>query len=571
MRRRPTASCRATSNRRWQRGWAIRSNRRTVGSRVGWQRPLGDHLRVSAAYGLLWGRRTLTPATQVSARFNPVDGTVSGSLGRVQEGTRQHHQISGLASWDLHAAGAHLVEAGAALDVGRIGEQDGYVGNELFYDLGGRPNLVEEWAGLDRQARTRRVSVYAQDTWTPTSRVTLQAGIRGDRLHGSGASGGTLYSATSWQPRGGVAIDLTGSGRVLVRAHAGLYTDALYASHFDRAIGGDSPLVTLEIQPNGSRREVDRLIPPTIGVDRGLTHPGMREIAGGADYRLTSALTLGVTAATRTFTDFIDAVFPDARWLAITRPGLAPGTVTIYRWFNRAASQGTGLITNVNEFAYLAANGLPLANAVAERRYTGIIAHGRADLWRHQATLLAAFAYAKAEGTVDDTFAAGLNRSARFASPSASLVNATGTPSRTPEQELTLLGTSRVPKLPIRVSAIYVAQFPPRYGAIRQFSSETLDFPFEDEGRQVRLEPMGIRTLPVVHELDLRIEYTLRLGGQRLAVYTDVRNAMNRAGVLESQERYPFISTGAGTILQFDAPLAVQAPRQIVFGGRWTF
>ena len=72
-------------------------------------------------------------------------------------------------------------------------------------------------------------------------------------------------------------------------------------------------------------------------------------------------------------------MFPDARWVPVSRPGLPGGTVTVYRWANRAASEQHALIGNVDGVQYLtttgalieALSGGPMADLLSKVRKLG--------------------------------------------------------------------------------------------------------------------------------------------------------------------------------------------------------
>lgn len=545
---------------------------RTIASRIAWQRSLGSRIRLLAGYGLLAGSRTLEPATRLPGRLDAIDGLFRDSQGITQDSDRQRHVMTGSIGWDLRGAGTHLFEAGGEIALARVDERRAFVDNEFYLDFAGRPNTVLAWEGSALEGRMRRESFFVQDRWSPAPRVTIDAGLRGDVLHGSAARGGEVYRATVLQPRAGIALDVAAPGTTVVRAHYGRYAEPLYFSHFDRATPGQSPLVTYEILPGGARREVERETTPLHLVDGGLAHPSMSEASLGLDQRLFANLRVGATGVIRDFRDFVDAVYPDARWLAIARTGLGNRPITVFRWINRTESEQNARIRNVDGTEYASATSTPIGTAEASRRYAGVIVHARLHDARGRWTVLGAATLAQARGTVDDVFASGIGRSDRFASPSASLVNVDGDATETPERELTLLATARVPLVGSRLSAVYIGQAGRRYAAARQFGRETLDFPYGDDGRLVLLEARGTRRLADVHQLDLRVEHGIPVGGgRRVALYVDVLNVLDRRAVLAVQDRFPVGPAPGGVLAPFEAPLVVQRPRQVYVGGRWLF
>jgi hypothetical protein len=544
--------------------------------RMVWYHALASRFHLRAAYSFLSGSRDLEPSALVPARIDGATGEYSGSQGIIQNADRQRHLMGASVVTPYDAAGAHLLESGVELEATRIDESMHFVDGTLLVEFGRVPNLELAWDGSSREGRTRRLSLYGQDLWTLGSRMTISGGVRLDVLRGSTPDLGTVYEALAVAPRLGISFDLTGSAATIARVHYGTSAEPLLFSHYDRATSGVAPLITYAVLPNGSRQEIERHVTPVYAVDGSIRHPYVREFSAGLEQRLAGplehALVAGLTFVSRGFEDFVDGVFPDARWIPLSRPGLDNGTVRVYRWANRAASEANALIQNVDGVEYLATNGTVLGSAVAERQYRGVLVDARVDDSKGRWNLWAAYAFGQTEGTVDNDFASSIGRSARFASPSASLVNVDGRAAFTPAHEMTVLGTARVPGTGARISAVYAARSGRRYAAIRQFGNETIDFPQSEDGRQVLLEPRGTRALEADRVLDLRAEYEHAVvGTHRVTAYVDVMNLFDRATVLEVSPLYPVAAPGGRGIVPFDAPTRVRPPRRLFIGARWTF
>jgi hypothetical protein len=268
----------------------------------------------------------------------------------------------------------------------------------------------------------------------------------------------------------------------------------------------------------------------------------------------------------------VDAVFPDARWIPLTRPGLDNTPITVYRWANRRDSEDIATIQNVDGVTYLGPTGVPIGDAAAGRRYRGLIVDVRGEGADGRWAFWAGWTSSRNEGTVDNTFDSSIGRSWLFASPSAALINTDGRATVTPTHKVSALATARIPWIGARVSAVYLGRTGHQYAAVRQFGNETLDFPQSEDGRQVLLEARGARRLDFDDTLDLRGEYAVALGGRRsITLYADVMNLMNRASVLEVSKLYPLSSAGGASIVRFEAPTRVREPRQLYIGGRFAF
>jgi hypothetical protein len=159
-----------------------------------------------------------------------------------------------------------------------------------------------------------QIAVYAQDRWTPTSRLTLTAGLRVDvpfvptppaqnpaLLAGLGINTSLTPSGHPlWAPRLGVSYDLTGRGTVLLRGGVGLFAGRP-AYHWFNSVytftgleqtgldceGPDAPAFTLD----PARQPTSCATPSTPNVFVNYFNPEFRfprnlRTAIGADFRL---------------------------------------------------------------------------------------------------------------------------------------------------------------------------------------------------------------------------------------------------------------------------------------------
>jgi hypothetical protein len=538
--------------------------RRTIASRAGWQSPLRGLIRLSASIEVLHGARALRPTTDVPAREDVVTGVISGSLGLVEQGERTRTIASGAIDWRTAQAGGHDVRVGGDVERTQVTESASFAGGEFFHDVAGRADTVDVWSGLRRETPLRRAALFVTDTWTPGRRLAVKAGVRAGRVSGG------AYSATLVQPRVGATLAVDQAARLVVRATAGVIADPLYASHVDRTVGGETPVVTYQILSGGRRVELDRTVPTVAGAASGIRHPQVREISAGADLRLARLVQVGGTIVGRRFLDAIDTTYAGARWLALARPGLDGRPVSIYRWLNRRADDAPTIV-NVDGTSYAGADGQSLGVAAAGRDYVGVIGHVELTLPRDRGSIVVAIASARNRGTVDDTHDAGIGRSDRFASPTAVLANADGPSALTPELEMTVFGTSRLPLVPVRVSGIYQRLSGVRYAALRTFGAGTLNVPFDVGGRTLQLEPRGTRQLEPLDELTLRIASTLPFGKRRpLEIYADVVNVLRRSTVTAVETGSP-IGVSSGAPVVFETPIDVQRPFRVLAGARFSF
>jgi outer membrane receptor protein involved in Fe transport len=66
---------------------------------------------------------------------------------------------------------------------------------------------------------------YAQDTWRPTPRLSVKLGLRYDRILYANDVGDRVADMSEWQPRVGLAWDLSGDAKNLLRASVGRFMD----------------------------------------------------------------------------------------------------------------------------------------------------------------------------------------------------------------------------------------------------------------------------------------------------------------------------------------------------------
>jgi hypothetical protein len=536
----------------------------TIAARTTWQSPVRARLNVSASVDVLRGSRTTRPVNDTPGRVDDVTGAVTGSLGLIQQDRRTRTIAGGAVDWRTPRLGGHDLRVGAELERTQVTDQASFTAGEFFHDLAGRADTVDVWAGDDRRTHLGREAVFATDTWTPGRRVAIVAGLRAARLHGG------AYAATAIQPRAGATVALDRSGRIVARAAAGIVADPLLATHIDRAVSGPTPIVTFQIMRDGRRTEIARTTPTVAGVADGIRHPQVREFTGGADVRLSNAVRIGGTVFARRFQNTIDTVYPQARWLAMARPGLDGRALSIYRWLNRRTGDAPTIV-NVDGFAYLGPGNQPIGVASAGRDYTGLMAHAGVALPRDRGSFVVAITSARSRGSLDDTHDAGIGRSDRFASPTAALNAGEGPATSTPDLAITVFGTTRLPLIPIRVSGIYQRRSGLRYAAQRTFTAASLDAPLGIDGRTALLEPRGSRTLDPIDELTLRLAAPLPFGQRRpLELYADIYNVLGRHTVTAVEAGSP-VGLSTGLPLVFESPTEMQRPFRVVAGGRLTF
>jgi outer membrane receptor protein involved in Fe transport len=106
--------------------------------------------------------------------------------------------------------GKHDLKFGVEIERSKTRDRYQYFNNTYYYDYGGQPYYAYGY-GYDLNGRNRRESVFVQDAWKPSDRLTLNLGVRMDHMSGGAPGQDSVYSNTMvFAPRLGFAFDLTG-------------------------------------------------------------------------------------------------------------------------------------------------------------------------------------------------------------------------------------------------------------------------------------------------------------------------------------------------------------------------
>ena len=237
---------------------------------------------------------------------------VGASVGRGQNGPAPHRdqatqvnsvnvQSFGETTSRVHAGRVvmtHQVEGGfgrghelrAGLEyehTSRIQEQR-YPGDMLFLDRDGQPELVWIWPGAITRPSFDRTSLFVQDIWRLTDRVTVQPGVRMS-IYRTDLPDTTmaLYENEAVSPRIGVAWDVRADHRTVVRAHYGHYHEGIYTAllaDFDPL--AQAPTITARVVGPGQYEEVSRSAVTATGIafDPDARHMYTEEITGGVEH-----------------------------------------------------------------------------------------------------------------------------------------------------------------------------------------------------------------------------------------------------------------------------------------------
>lgn len=515
---------------------------------------------------------------------NDVSGQPTVSQGWAAYYDRGRHQVNATISHYAEAFGKHDLKFGIEVERSKVRSRYGYVGDIFYYDYAGVYPIGQYQAynyGYDVEGRNQRESFFAQDSWKPSPRLTINAGARFDWVRGRSPVLNTkLYDTKNLAPRVGFAYDLTGDGRTVLKGHYGQYYEGSFFLSYSPATGGIEDFVLYAYDPSGSVcgpegncfSEIDRSVTPVYRIDPDIKHPRVDEITAGFERALTRDVRFSLTGILREDKNLQGTLSPSARWARIALAnGLAGGTVDAYTWVNRAASETDLVVTNPDGFAYLDANGNVLGRARAQRKYKGLIFEldkRFSNRWQGRVS----YVLQKSEGGQDNDGFSSYGKSTLYESASRALVNRYGRLTNDRTHEFKVLASYQVPKIDLTVGVFFNVVSGRTYTPFQQFGSGSINFVAASSGRRVLLEPLGSRREPTRKLLNLRLEKSFTTAGSnRFGVFADIVNLTNSSVITDIQDRYPSVSiTGVGPVA-FGAPRAITAPRQISLGARWSF
>ena len=232
-----------------------------------------------------WGFYDLNPETTVSKHVDE-NGLVTGSQGWFYYADRTRNQVNGSITHYADKFGRHELKFGAEFEHSTTRDRYGYNNNIYFYDYFG-PYRAYSYS-YDLKATNVRQSLFAQDAWHATNRLTVNVGVRGDMYQGKNAEVGKVYSSNNWAPRLGAAYDLTGDNRPVLKGSYGLYYEGSQTQLFTRAVPGVSDFVTYEVLDNTYQNlvEIDREPAVLYKVADDIKHPRVDEVTIGFERAL---------------------------------------------------------------------------------------------------------------------------------------------------------------------------------------------------------------------------------------------------------------------------------------------
>lgn len=407
-------------------------------------------------------------------------------------------------------------------------------------------------------------ALFASDTITAGSRVTVDAGLRFDHNRAENpdlpivnADGretdavnpgiGTLYTQNVVSPRLGVTVRLDRQGRTVLRSSYGRFNQGILTGELDSISQGTTPITTkaYEEATGGYTRTVsvvDSRI--NIALDPHTRSPHTDEFSVALDRDLPANVRLSTAYIGKRGGDFIGWVDRGGAYTLTLQEGT---NLPLYRLTNSPADRRF-VLTNPDELS-LAYDGLVVA--LDKRMSRGWRASGSYTYSRARGLQV------MSNGLAEDPQFSTIARPAflTFGQDPNDLTNASG---RLPNDRPHVFRTTGVVQLPWQ--GIMFA------GNLQIFSGKpwaaTTQVTLPQGSRRILLEPRGTRRLSTQSLLDLRVSKTVRLGGA-----TSVDLIFDALNVLDDHAEEALVSDNRSS-QTFGAPKLFVDPRRAMLGVR---
>lgn len=444
--------------------------------------------------------------------------------------------------------------------------------------------------------RFHELNAFAQDSWNPAQRLTLNLGLRFSATRGynpaQGAPAGEFFPARdfprqdviSWNtlaPRLGLVYDIRGDGKHAAKVSYGRYYHVISTGYISgvNQNGGASRFYAWNDQNGDGVFQIGEegdLLSVSGGsntkVDPNLKQPFTDEFIAGVENELPHRFRLDVNFTYRRKSDlagFINQGVPDSAYdpvgaLDPGRDGI-PGTsddqsITVFNRKPQFAGQDLDFETNPTGF-----NG----------HYKGLEITGQkrfADRWQFlgswtvskstlQRTAITIGAFG---GEEEGAGGIGYNPTgvSAYDNPNSG-INQNGESDFYDRTHVIKLAASYIlPKLDVNLAGIYKHQTGTPYGRILTVTEDASGNAFNQGPISLFAEPRGTYRFPSLNYVDFRASKIFRFERHELEFIFDVFNLTNTNVVTE-------LNVNSGAV--FQDPTNVFGPRVIRLGGRWRF
>jgi hypothetical protein len=515
----------------------------------------------------------LDPVDPAPPTYDGVTGEYGGGGGGIYYADRSRNQVNVSLTKYAEAFGNHSLKFGAEIERSHVRSFSQPYGPSGFYIYlnDGVPYAQYSYQ-YDLQGDNRRTSAYAQDQWS-VGRLTMNLGVRLDHIRGvSPSNDQTLYTPrASWGPRLGAAFDVTGKGTTVLKGFWGRYFEGPAAGFFYySAPPGVGDFAGSYYNADGSLGPPEVITPGFLyGLQDDIGHPRTDEANLSFEQQITRTMRFTISGIYRTNGNFINNVVESALWRPITlQNALTNQPYTAYYWQNRTATSTDVMTENIAGSNYTGIDGSTIASIDPERKYRALMLVLNRSL-RNRFAFQVSYVLAKAEGNVNNSGWGAWLGGTTWMSPNTGIINAYGELTNSRRHEFKVHTSYTVPKVDVMLGLSYIGMSGTPYTPYVQLSQSQLNI-VGSSRRQVFLLPRGSERNDFYNNVDLRAEKIIPVGGHKFGIYMDANNLFNTSGVTSRNTRHPSTTIGGETVL-YGAPTALQSPRQLTFGARWSF
>jgi hypothetical protein len=381
--------------------------------------------------------------------------------------------------------------------------------------------LAFQYEGYDTNTRYTRLEGFAQDSWQVTKRLNINVGLRLSQFWGmvKGISG-PVYSNTQLAPRLGFTFDLLGDKSTILKAHWGIFTEAMLTKMIDRL---NPPSAFSDY--NGYYWDpvnnvwVDWFSDPPSQTtkDPNMTHPRMRQFTVSLERELFKDASLSIAYINR-YWDNIVGVWDTATDYDLVSVYVPELGRDIQVYDRTTGSAHHYVLGNLSE-------NLPWILTKPYRKYEGveILFNKRySNKWQ----LLASYVYGKATGTVDNSFGADIGGWNNSTADPNSWIFAAGNLTSDPTHM-------------IKVQASYMLPFEINFNLYfrgitgNAWTTQYKEYRLSQGSETVFVEPRGSHHYEMDETLDVRLEKIFSLAEKyRLGILVDMFNVFNNDTIL---------------------------------------
>jgi hypothetical protein len=497
-------------------------------------------------------------------RYDEVLDYLSGNFWEIWEVDRMRTQLNAAVSHHVEDfIGTHDFKFGGEYESSYMRNYRGYPGGRAYWDYDGEPYLMSVYSPYLIDPTTKRTSLFVQDQWSVSDRITVNWGLRWNNWRGSMPDEGTIYKPKSGiAPRLGITIDLLGDHTTAFKFHYGKYFHGVmgmwfghwtYTSTYAEYVWGD--VLNMWAEEDGPPYPDEYPWPAeyvldfeddtleTHEIDPDLKFPYLNNFVVGIERQLGRDIMVGVSGIYREHHNLMDSVNITGQWNQIswTDPeGI--GTHNIFERLN--PGENVKYVTNPKAGMDYGQAFSGIVPFTPSRKYVGVEFTFRkrfSDGWQFQA----AYTYSRASGSDDNSWGeyedgrtSSLGASTLFLNPNWSY-NAEGTLTRDHPHILKLAGSVVLPlKITLGVYYSFTSQ---------QTYNHNIRMPREIDPDSVGLfagrlrfygEEKGSFRYPSISNLDMRLEKFFTFGENfRLGLLMDMFNVLNSSTV-DSIEDY---------------------------------